>query len=949
MLIFISFSLSAQNPNWSINRADFEYQMQFTASLKVDGNLLTNTNDQVAAFVGNELRGFGNVVFDADDNKYVCFFPAYSNTIGETLSFKIYNSTTNTVVNAVQTQVFSIDERVGGVFQSFLISNTSLNNQAVLSSFNFQEITAVSNSKNANTFTIVLPVGTNLTSLIPVFSVSNKAEVFIDFKKQISGSSTVDFSNAVTYQILSEDEKVLEEYIINASTAISTTKPTVVLSSLENTITNKKTIALTATFSESISGFSEEDLEVTNAVVSNVSSTNNNTFSFSLTPINSGNYSVFVKENSVVSNTSIGNLASNTLSFIFDDEAPIIINQEHFKDQKYFQITFSESVVNVLITNFLLAGNTSVDFTLNNIEEVSASVYKIYYTGASSNKGNLFLQSKPSTTISDLSSNVLLSQTSETFYLNNTDNYFNQNSGNWSDANNWSLARLPLAKDHLIINATASTTADVSGLTVNKISNLGTTILPKINSISVDEFENSGTFTINSDRNTSGSLLVNSKTSGGVNFKMMQLLANKWHLISVPTKGQKIKEFAENLQNEIRINTSVTPNRYALGYYKDANAIGNKWEYYTSDVNLLEEFTNAKGYAVSRVNDGEILFNGSLEIVSIDKTLEPNSWNAIGNPYTTYYPINKNDGQDFLTENNSKLEIPAVYVWDTIQNKYVATTNLKTSKALTIPAGKGFFVKTNTSTSVNFNHLNRAITAINTSASKAENNVPYFKLTVINNSNIAVSTDIIFTETATNNFNPLEDIPNFDGASFDVNSHLVENSDDKNYTIQSLPKAQIENLIIPLSVKAFKDDVLSFSINTINFPEDIVVYLEDKVKNKIILLNNTNTVYTTNLEEDLTGIGRFYLHTSAKVLSVNSNNLNSIQIYKLTKNVIKVIGIENKTVTFKLFDILGKQVFETNFKSNLNNDVVLPSLKSAIYFVELQTDNGKISKKIVLE
>lgn len=945
--IFLLFTIIAfaQNPNWSINRADFEFQMRFTAVLKFDGVALTNPNDQVGVFVGNELRGFGNVTLDTDDNKYVAFFTALANTTGETLNFKIYNSQTNTVINAIQTQTFSIDERVGGVFQSFVISNTTLNTAALFTSFGFQGITASSTSRLGNAFTIVLPQGTDLTSLTPVFSVSLGAKVFINFVKQISGNANLDFSESVAYQVVSEDEKVVEEYVIHASVALSSNHPTVVLSTTENTLTNKKQFQINIAFSEVITGFSEEDFELLNAMVSNLNKVDTTNYTALITIIEDNNTTITVKQNRVLNSSSVGNFASNTLSFLFDSNAPIVESQAHFSTERYFEVTFSEAVQNVTIDDFILKGSFSSEYVINNLQKISDAIYKVFYSGSSTENKSLFLEIKGTTDIEDTTGNQFLNQQQEAYFLNNTDNYFVANSGNWSNTSNWSLARLPFAKDRVIINENANSVADVNNFRVQKITNLGATTVNKSNSIIVDEFDNSGIFTLISDRNTSGNLLIKTKTTGAITFKKEQLLANKWHLIAVPVQGQKIKAFAENSENEIRTNTTVSPVRYAIGYYDDLQSAENKWQYFTTETNPNEVFTNAKGYAISRETDGGVSALGTLNIEDVEKTLVANSWNAIGNPYTTYYPLNKNAEQNFITENIDKLQIPATYAWDSIQEKYVAYTNLAVSETNFIPAGKGFFVKTNNSTSVEFKRDDRLISTI---SSKAQSQTPFLTLTVSNNKSKVVNTSVVFSKTASLSFDKEEDIENFEGALFDVNTRLVENANGKNYTIQSLSEESLANVIIPLNLKASKNDDIVFTLNSNNLPDDVKVYLEDKEENVTTRIDLENATYSVSLKEDANGTGRFFIHTTKLVLGTHFKPKDKVRIYNIEK-ALYISGLVDENVNLKIYDVLGKQVFKTSFYAEIENTIQLPNLQTAVYLAEIISKKGRVHKKILID
>ena len=107
--------------------------------------------------------------------------------------------------------------------------------------------------------------------------------------------------------------------------------------------------------------------------------------------------------------------------------------------------------------------------------------------------------------------------------------------------------------------------------------------------------------------------------------------------------------------------------------------------------------------------------------------------------------------------------------------------------------------------------------------------------------------------------------------------------------------------------------------------------------------------HTIVLEESISGIGRFYVQTTSKSLSVDKIALSDVYIFKCNKATLKVTGLVNQKVTFKLFDLLGKQVLKYNFEGKVSNDIQLPNLKGAFYIVELISEKGKFTKKIILE
>jgi hypothetical protein len=53
--------------------------------------------------------------------------------------------------------------------------------------------------------------------------------------------------------------------------------------------------------------------------------------------------------------------------------------------------------------------------------------------------------------------------------------------------------------------------------------------------------------------------------------------------------------------------------------------------------------------------------------------------------------------------------------------------------------------------------------------------------------------------------------------------------------------------------------------------------------------------------------------------------------------------------TVKLFNILGKQVMQTSFTATGVRDIALSKLAPGMYIVQLETEAGKLNKKIVLE
>jgi hypothetical protein len=210
--------------------------------------------------------------------------------------------------------------------------------------------------------------------------------------------------------------------------------------------------------------------------------------------------------------------------------------------------------------------------------------------------------------------------------------------------------------------------------------------------------------------------------------------------------------------------------------------------------------------------------------------------------------------------------------------------------------------------------------------------------------------DIYYIDGTTTGFDNGYDSSIFGGVAneFAVYTHAVANGTGRNLGIQSLPNSDFENLVIPVGVKASSGDEITISATSLNLPDNINVYLEDKTDNSFTILDSSSNFVTT-LTENLDGIGRFYLHTKTQVLSVDDLDLSNISIYKSDENNIRIVGVQNGNAQVSIYSILGKQVLNTTFEGNGVNDVTLPSLRTGVYIIQLATETGKLNKKVIIE
>ena len=157
--------------------------------------------------------------------------------------------------------------------------------------------------------------------------------------------------------------------------------PSVVLSTTASDPTNVSPIPVTATFSESVTGFTIGDITVTNGVASNLAG-GPSVYTFDVTPSAQGLVSISVAANVAVDSAANGNTASNTLTRTYDSTNPSVVLSTTASDPTNVSpipvtATFSESV-----TGFAIGDITVTNGVASNLAG-SGAVYTFDVTPSS--------------------------------------------------------------------------------------------------------------------------------------------------------------------------------------------------------------------------------------------------------------------------------------------------------------------------------------------------------------------------------------------------------------------------------------------------------------------------------------------------------------------------------------------------------------------------------------
>ncbi len=464
--------------------------------------------------------------------------------------------------------------------------------------------------------------------------------------------------------------------------------------------------------------------------------------------------------------------------------------------------------------------------------------------------------------------------------------------------------------------------------------------------------DNASILTVESDETNSGVLIVKGSATGNLTYKR-NVADTDWHFIAPPVIGQSINDFASNTENGIAV--SQNTGDYGVSFYKNDNEKGTRWQYYASSlagplaaVNA-GDFENGKGYANLRDSAGKYTFTGEMATTDVEVTIPAENstdhlWSVIGNPYPSFI-----DGAALLTANLDKLDAnnSQINVWNGTDYEVLNYAN-----PAKIAPGQAFMV---------YPQANGTIFTFTEDLQSAQEDASatFYRTTAtpeiivkLSNGTVSKTTSLKYFNNTTTGLDSGWDAGTYqdEDPTFAIDTHLVFGSNGVKFTLQCLPDSNYETSIVPLSVIAEANQTLTFSVVTANLPEDLTVYIEDKMSNTITDISTTT--YQVTPTQALNGIGRFYLYTASSVLNIEDNVLaGTLSLYKINNKTLRVTGLQNQeNTTIKMYSITGKQVFIEQFRSKGVDDIAIPiSLTTGAYIVNIVSDKGAFTKKIIIE
>jgi hypothetical protein len=467
----------------------------------------------------------------------------------------------------------------------------------------------------------------------------------------------------------------------------------------------------------------------------------------------------------------------------------------------------------------------------------------------------------------------------------------------------------------------------------------------------------SGTLTLHSDSDEFSSLMVRGAASGDITYNRYVNIVGpgEWDLVGAPVSGMAFSSLITDAN--IATNGSGV---YAVGAYD------NTLDTWTNATNATTgDLALGQGYQMATTSGGTLSFTGAIangdQSVIINNNNAANSgsgrrWNLIANPFASYLNANSNaDGtNNFLTANAAAIDdnFEAIYGWKADGTGYEIYNN--TTAATYIAPGQGFFVAaagSGENKTISFTQAMQTVTGADDFVA-ARSSASYKLVLDMHGDAVKVAdTKFYFKEGLTLGLDPGYDAGAFNQSS-GLSSRLVEQDNGIGMGINAMPTDAMSNVIVPLAINQEANIALEIQIANSTIPEDINVYIEDTVENTFTLLTNESFELLT--QTTLSGAGRFYLHFTTGVLSIDTVSSSSlVSAYKGKGNAyISLEGLQqfSQPAKLTLYNVLGMKILSKTIKNASQKELLSTvGVKKGVYILKVQAENIVFTKKLTIE
>jgi len=468
--------------------------------------------------------------------------------------------------------------------------------------------------------------------------------------------------------------------------------------------------------------------------------------------------------------------------------------------------------------------------------------------------------------------------------------------------------------------------------------------------------DSNGQLIMDSVSNDFSDFYVTGTSSGLAEYRHYTASVATRDLVSPPVSGQLFSQFVTNNQGKIAEGTMTVSSNMLYGPLNNLSADGYEEYSPTSSETLVA----AKGYRAASLGAGgqTLSYNGILTTsdTPIALSFGLGRWkrsNLIGNPFSTHLDTEMilgvmiaNAGVDSKYKamyfyNGSDTDFP----WETVNFTNVTNFDLLTP-------GQAFVILgTPQTSSITIPSSARRVSLLgqdNSIQGRLSNESSSFLKLKLMTQSLSYTTSIYFiSPNGTRAFDE-----GYDAGSFGsrLGTHLVESSEGLNLSIQTLPLEDMtsEDYAIPVDVNLAAGEEATLSFSELNIPSGVSFYLDDTELNIQTLL--TSESYTFTATNDLNGIGRFYIRTTANTFTTESTALNSVEVFSMANS--KNITVKGQLVSdsiLKIYDIRGRLLSSHLLESNqTEHKIDVSNVSSGVYVTHLNNQNQTKTTKLVI-
>ena len=203
----------------------------------------------------------------------------------------------------------------------------------------------------------------------------------------------------------------------------------------------------------------------------------------------------------------------------------------------------------------------------------------------------------------------------------------------------------------------------------------------------------------------------------------------------------------------------------------------------------------------------------------------------------------------------------------------------------------------------------------------------------------------------TTGLDPSYDAGMLSASDFNVYTHLVDRSNETDFTVQCLPDTWSDTLAVPIGIDLPQAGKLTFKAAGVILPEGLFPVIEDRLLQVSVPLKTENDSLTVNIAEPTWGTGRFYLHIGKELYTVD--NQRSGENIKLTafysNQKITIFGSPEQGSRAWLYDMSGRKLGSEYQLTSLNqNEIPARGLASGIYLLRIEGKTNRQTLKITV-